>query len=236
MKKKHIIISILCFFFIFYIAPLGQYKNITVKHNITNEKDCNKKNNSSKKTETNSVIISQDLFFAPKVETIKPPRVHKKTTPKKKNGKKNKSKTTNKKSNKIKVQPKKIKSLYDTYSKEEIDLLFRIVETEVRDNEYFDEKANVCSVIFNRLKHKEFPNTLTGVLTQRYQFSSYAGGNGDYQKVTITDMTIAACEYVYKNGDTTGGALYFDSTSGNSWASKHKTYMFTDGVGHAFYK
>lgn len=232
MKKKHIIISILCFFFIFYIAPLGQYKNITVKHNITNEKDCNKKNNSSKKTEMNSVTISQDLFFLPKVETIKPPKAHKKTL-KKKN---NKSKITKKKSNKIKVQPKKTKSLYDTYSKEEIDLLFRIVETEVRDNEYFDEKTNVCSVIFNRLKHKEFPNTLIGVLTQRYQFSSYAGGDGDYQKITVTDMTIAACEYVYKNGDTTGGALYFDSTNGNSWASKHKTYMFTDGVGHAFYK
>lgn len=232
MKKKHIIISILCFFFIFYIAPLGQYKNITIKYNITNEKDCNKKNNSSKKTEMNSVTISQDLFFLPKVEMIKPPKAHKKTL-KKKN---NKNKITKKKSNKIKVQPKKTKSLYDTYSKEEIDLLFRIVETEVRDNEYFDEKTNVCSVIFNRLKHKEFPNTLIGVLTQRYQFSSYAGGDGDYQKVTVTDMTIAACEYVYKNGDTTGGALYFDSTNGNSWASKHKTYMFTDGVGHAFYK
>ena len=45
-----------------------------------------------------------------------------------------------------------------------------------------------------------------------------------------------ACDYVYQFGDTTGGALWFDSTRGNSWADRNKEYLFCDNVGHNFYK
>ena len=115
-----------------------------------------------------------------------------------------------------------------------MELLFRIVETEVRGDENFDEKVNVASVIFNRIEHEDFPMTLTDVLTEYPQFSSYI--SGAYRNVEVTDTTILACEYAFQIGDTTNGALYFDSTNGNSWADRNKEHIFTDGVGHSFYK
>lgn len=38
-------------------------------------------------------------------------------------------------------------SIYDYFNSYELELLFRIVETEVRGDTYFDEKVNVASVI-----------------------------------------------------------------------------------------
>lgn len=124
--------------------------------------------------------------------------------------------------------------IYDVFDEDELYLLFRIVETEVRDDAYFESKVNVANVIFNRLEHNNFPNTLTKVLTQNNQFSGYK--SGIYKKVSVSDMTILACEYAYIFGDTTNGSLYFDSTKGKSWAAKNREYMFTDEVGYNFYK
>lgn len=125
-------------------------------------------------------------------------------------------------------------TIYDVFNENEIELLWRIVETEVRGDCNFLEKVNVANVIFNRIENEKFPNTLTNVLTAHRQFSSY--GSGAYKKVTVTETTKLACEYAYQFTDTTNGALWFDSTNGKSWADRHKTRLFTDTVGHAFYK
>lgn len=127
-------------------------------------------------------------------------------------------------------------TIYDVFSETELDLLFRIVETEVRGDENFDEKANVCSVIFNRLydqTHFSDVNTLAAVITQQTQFSSYT--SGAYKRVSVTDTTRLACEYAFQIGDTTGGALWFDSTNRNSWAEHNRSLSFTDEVGHNYY-
>ena len=131
----------------------------------------------------------------------------------------------------------KDETIYDYFNQDELELLFRIVETEVRGDENFDEKVNVASVIFNRIGHEDFPMTLTDILTQRSpspQFSSYI--SGAYKNVEVTDTTILACEYAFQIGDTTNGALYFDSTNGHSWADRNREYIFTDAVGHSFYR
>ena len=131
----------------------------------------------------------------------------------------------------------KDETIYDYFDQDELELLFRIVETEVRGDENFDEKVNVASVIFNRIGHEDFPMTLTDILTQRSpspQFSSYI--SGAYKNVEVTDTTILACEYAFQIGDTTNGALYFDSTNGHSWADRNREYIFTDAVSHSFYR
>lgn len=128
----------------------------------------------------------------------------------------------------------KDETIYDYFEASELELLFRIVETEVRGDTYFDEKVNVASVIFNRIKHEDFPMTLTNVLTEYPQFSSYI--SGAYRNVEVTDTTILACEYAFQIEDTTNGALWFDSTNGHSWAERNREYIFTDNVGHSFYK
>lgn len=125
-------------------------------------------------------------------------------------------------------------TIYDYFSESELNLLFKIVETEVRGNENFNEKVNVASVIFNRMKHDDFPATMNDVLTEHPQFSSYT--SGAYKNVTVTETTVLACEYAFQIEDTTNGALYFDSTNGKSWADRNREFLFKDDVGHSFYR
>ena len=125
-------------------------------------------------------------------------------------------------------------TIYDYFTEEELQLLFRVVEAEVTGEEHFQSKANVASVIFNRLFSEEFGNDLTEILTQKAQFSSYHDGR--YMRVVVTETTILACEYAFQIEDSTNGALYFDSCNGNSWASGAREYVFTDSVNHAFYR
>lgn len=115
-------------------------------------------------------------------------------------------------------------------TKEELDLFYRVIEAEVGSyyND-FNAKCNVASVIINRLEW----GSLSGILNAE-QFETVR--NGSIHRVEPTSINRDAVLYVLKNGDTTGGAYFFDSTKGNSWASENKEYIFTDGVGHDFYK
>lgn len=122
-------------------------------------------------------------------------------------------------------------TIYDQYTSKELELLFRVVQTEIGDEYGFDEKCNVCSVIFNRVLGSKFPNTLYEVLTPS-QFSTIK--NGRIYDVKVSEKTIAACEYVFLFGDTTGGALYFESLRSNVHSS-YAEYIFSDN-GHKFYK
>lgn len=122
------------------------------------------------------------------------------------------------------------KTIYETYSEKEIELLFRIVQAEVGDEYDFDEKANVASVIFNRL-HSDKYKSLTHVLTAEGQFSPYRSGK--YLKVVIDEKTILACEYVFLFGDTTGGCYSFMMAKQEKWHGW--TWQFNDDC-HHFYK
>ena len=127
-------------------------------------------------------------------------------------------------------------TIYDVFSEEELELLFRVVQAEVGDYD-FDSKTNVASVIFNRYYDKD--TTMTEVLTAKNQFSTIS--NGRYMRVIVDEETILACEYVFLFGDTTNGATYFDSTNGKSWAARETRenrmeHIFKDEAGHDFYK
>lgn len=125
-------------------------------------------------------------------------------------------------------------TIYDVFTEEELELLFRIVEAEVTSERHFDSKANVASVIFNRLESENFPNDLVSILTQKSQFATYS--NNRYKKIIVSEATILACEYAWIFGDTTYGALFFDSCNFNSWAGRNLTHIFRDDVNHDFYK
>ena len=85
---------------------------------------------------------------------------------------------------------------------------------------------NVASVIFNRLDHEKFPNSLIEILAAD-QFETIS--NGRYLKVDITEETILACEYAFEIQDTTDGCLFFDSNN-----TLNYKYVFFDGA-HNFY-
>lgn len=122
-------------------------------------------------------------------------------------------------------------NLYDIYTKDELELLFRVVEAEVTDYS-IECKCHVASVIFNRIKAGWYDGDLIKNLLAEQQFEVVT--NGRYKKMNITEETILACEIAFEN-DTAQGALFFDSTKGNSWAHKNRTYLFRDEA-HWFYK
>lgn len=122
-------------------------------------------------------------------------------------------------------------TLYDIYSKDELELLFRVVEAEVTDYS-IECKSHVASVIFNRIKTGWYDGDLVKNLLAEQQFEVVT--NGRYKKMVVTEETILACEIAFEN-DTAQDALFFDSTKGKSWAHKNKTYLFRDDA-HWFYK
>ena len=118
--------------------------------------------------------------------------------------------------------------IYETFGQDELELFFRIVQAEIGDEHTFDQKVNVATVILNRVNSEHFPNTLYDVLTAKRQFSTYSSGR--YKKVTVSDITILACEYAYEiGGSEVGNALFFDSNG----VLKYKK-VCNDGA-HNFY-
>lgn len=124
-------------------------------------------------------------------------------------------------------------TIYDYFTYDELDLLFRVVQAEVGDEWEFIHKTNVANVIFNRLysEERDFKeqDTLSKVLVAD-QFCTIRSGR--YKKVEVSEMTILACEYAFEIVDTTNGCLFFD----NNGAQKDD-YIFTfhDGA-HYLYR
>ena len=118
-------------------------------------------------------------------------------------------------------------TIYDYFTKEEIYLIQRVVETECYDQDFMS-KCNVASVVFNRIEiGGEFGNTIEEVITKENQFA--------YWRKDITESTILAVEYAFQIEDTTGGCIAFRSDEKpDEWYGWE--YAFTDSVGHNFYK
>lgn len=118
-------------------------------------------------------------------------------------------------------------SIYDYFSQEEIYLIQRTVETECYDAS-FESKANVASVIFNRLNGEEvYGDNIEEVLTKENQFANW--------RTDITEDTVLAVEYAYQIEDTTNGCIGFRSdVKIEKWYEWE--YVFTDEAGHHFYK
>lgn len=118
-------------------------------------------------------------------------------------------------------------TIYESFSKEELSLLYGVVQAETGNEYSFVEKINVVSVIFNRFNSGKY-SSLREVLTAPYQFADVVSGK------EIDEKTILACEYVFLFGDTTNGCMAFRSdikpTKWYEW-----TYQFSDKA-HNFYK
>lgn len=172
------------------------------------------------------VFLAKEILTASQTETE--PQTEEETKKHKK--KKIKEETSNVEFGECSTEIMHIDSMF---SPDELDLFYRVVESEVTGDAYFNSKCNVVSVIFNRLgRPDQFGTGLYSVLNSE-QFACVRDGR--CSNIVVTQTTIDACEYVFQNGDTTGGALFFDSTKGNSWASSHRIWLFRDEVGHDFY-
>lgn len=104
------------------------------------------------------------------------------------------------------------------YSRDEFDLLARLIHAEAASEPY-PGKVAVGAVVLNRIRSSIFPNSITAVIYQAnngiYQFSPVY--NGSINRPAGADSLRAAQEAL-SGADPTGGALFFFS----SWVTdKH---------------
>ncbi len=126
-------------------------------------------------------------------------------------------------------------------SGEDTGVLQRIVEAEAT-GEDIKGKMLVANVILNRVKNKDFPDSVKAVVFQKsgstYQFSPIKDGR--YYSVKISESTKKAVNRVLQGEDYSQGALYFSARiradkNSMSWFDRHLTYLFKYG-GHEFFK
>jgi len=89
----------------------------------------------------------------------------------------------------------------------DVALLARVINAEARGEPYQGQVA-VGAVIMNRVKSAEFPNTISGVVYQKGQFSSVTDGQINKPFEDEAQVKKAAQE-AYNGSDPTNGALFF---------------------------
>lgn len=116
-------------------------------------------------------------------------------------------------------------------------IMERIVEAEAGDQNVAGRQM-VANVIINRMKSKNFPNSVKGVVFAHRQFSPVS--NGSYYRVSVSDVTKKAVEKALKEKDNTKGALYFMYRAGSDaknirWFDRDLTRLYKYGC-HEFFK
>lgn len=92
---------------------------------------------------------------------------------------------------------------------DDLELMAACVEAEA-GNQGLDGKRMVADVILNRVEDPDWPNTIEGVITQKYQFSTY--WNGAMDSVSISDETFEACKMELKERGWPG--IYYFTAGG----------------------
>ncbi|MEG6615616.1 LysM peptidoglycan-binding domain-containing protein [Peptococcaceae bacterium 1198_IL3148] len=122
----------------------------------------------------------------------------------------------------------------NSVSNGELDLLARLITAEAQGESYTTQVA-VGSVVLNRVKHKDFANTISGVIYEKsygyYQFTPVMNG---YINKPATDSARRAAQDAVNGWDPTKGAIYFfESDVTNTWlqsrpfAAKIGAFTFT---------
>lgn len=102
--------------------------------------------------------------------------------------------------------PQQPPTLYDTFTKEEINFLEVTVQHEV-GNFSDDYKTLVTELIYNRLVSDEFPNTVKEVLWQKNQFCGIERWySPDFE---VDDNTKLVVKEVFSKEDTSHNATYY---------------------------
>lgn len=121
-------------------------------------------------------------------------------------------------------------------SDDEYQVLLRIVEAEAPEEDAIGRML-IANVILNRVHAEQFPDTISGVVFQKGQFSPVS--DGMYFKRTVSEETIEAVERVLAGEDHSQGALYFVARSMTKKSSlkffdEKLVRLFKHGV-HTFY-
>ncbi len=107
------------------------------------------------------------------------------------------------------------------YSDSDLLLLARLIYGEARGESYVGQVA-VGAVVLNRIKSPSFPNTMAGVIYQRYAFTAVDDG-----QINLTPNATAkkAAQDALNGWDPSYGALYYynPATATSQWIFSRKT-------------
>lgn len=121
------------------------------------------------------------------------------------------------------------------YQSDEVYWLSRIISAEAK-GESFEGQIAVGNVVLNRVRHRDYPNTIYGVIFDRKhgtQFSPVSYGT-IYQQPT--ESAIRAAKICLEGYTLSDSILFFMNprVATNNWISKNRPYAFTIG-NHDFY-
>ncbi len=92
-----------------------------------------------------------------------------------------------------------------SYSDSDINLLTKLIYGEARGESYVGQVA-VGAVVMNRIKSSSFPNTMSGVIYQKYAFTAVSDGQIN---LTPNDTARKAAIDAMNGWDPTYGAIYY---------------------------
>ncbi len=107
------------------------------------------------------------------------------------------------------------------FSDADIYLLARVIHGEARGESYVGQVA-VGAVVLNRIKSASFPNTMSGVIYQKYAFTAVADGQIN---LTPNESAKKAARDALNGWDPSYGALYYYNprTATSSWIFSRQT-------------
>jgi len=119
------------------------------------------------------------------------------------------------------------KTLQNTYTTEELDLIYRVVETETYTADV-ESKSHVASVVFNMLNDPEqrFGKSVKSVIKARGRFA--------YVRKRISPSTKEAVHKAFLKNTAPDCYAFHSGRRTSSFAGY--VYSFTDKVGHHFYE
>ena len=107
------------------------------------------------------------------------------------------------------------------YSDADINLLARLIYGEARGESYVGQVA-VGAVVMNRIKSSSFPNTMSGVIYQRYAFTAVDDGQIN---LTPNETAKKAAKDAINGWDPSYGAIYYynPATATSQWIFSRQT-------------
>ena len=108
-----------------------------------------------------------------------------------------------------------------SYSSSDVTLLARLIYGEARGESYVGQVA-VGAVVLNRVKSSSFPNTVSGVIYQRYAFTAVDDGQIN---LSPNDTAKRAAQDAMNGWDPTYGAIYYynPKTATSQWIFSRQT-------------
>lgn len=122
-------------------------------------------------------------------------------------------------------------------SAKDYEVLLKIVQAEAGNCD-IKGKILVANVVLNRVSNEAFPNTVSGVVYAKSQFSPVSDGR--INRCKVTDETVEAVDRALAGEDYSNGALYFMNRRASSgrnvqWFDNHLEFLFKHGS-HEFFK